>query len=118
MIMKPIILTLLLTASCGPSFADGMLPDDVEKFLWKREGCDHFRGELPEPGQKARMREIQREIRRLCTGTDRELAKLKAKYAVEPKVMARLNEFDPVIEAPRQSPSTDRSGRSVPSAGK
>lgn len=99
--MKQIVLVLVLALSYGPSFADGKLPDDVEEFISKREGCDHFRGEVPEPNQRVRMREIEREIRRLCTGTDRELAKLKKKYATEPQIMETLNEFDPAIESPR-----------------
>lgn len=97
--MKQIVLSLLLAMSFGPSFADGMLPEDVEKFMSKREGCDHFRGEIPEPNQTARMREIEREIRRLCSGTDKQLAKLKKKYATEPQIMATLNEFEPAIES-------------------
>lgn len=44
------------------------------------------------------MREVNREIRRLCKGTDKELAKLKRKYAAEPQVMERLNEFEHRIE--------------------
>lgn len=96
--MKQILL-LLLAISSGPSYADGILPDDVEKFVSRREGCDHFRGEIPEPNEKARMREVEREIRRLCTGTDKQLARLKKKYAAEAQIMATLNEFDPVIES-------------------
>ena len=97
--MKQIVLLLLLASSFGTSYADGMLPEDVENFVSKREGCDHFRGEIPEPNQKARMREIEREIRRLCTGTDIQLAKLKKKYAGEPQIMATLNAFDAGIES-------------------
>lgn len=96
--MKQIVLSLWLAISFA-SYADGMLPADVEKFVSKREGCDHFRGEIPEPNQRARMREIEREIRRLCTGTDKQLAKLKKKYATEPQIMATLNEFEPAIES-------------------
>lgn len=97
--MKQIMLVLVLALSYGSSFADGKLPDDVEEFMSKREGCDHFRGEVPEPNQRARMREIEREIRRLCTGTDIELAKLKKKYATEPQIIETLNEFEPTIES-------------------
>lgn len=97
--MKPIVLFLLFATSCGSSYADGMMPEDVEKFVSKREGCDHFRGEIPEPGERARMREVEREIRRLCVGTDEQLARLKKKYALESRIMATLNQFDPVIES-------------------
>lgn len=96
--MKQILLLLLLAISIGPAYAEGTLPEEVEKFLARREGCDHFRGEIPEPNQKARMREIEREIRRLCAGTDKQLGKLKKKYASDRKIMKMLNEFDPAIE--------------------
>lgn len=44
------------------------------------------------------MGEVELEIRRHCTGTDKQLARLKKKYATAPQIMATLNEFDPVIE--------------------
>lgn len=96
--MKNLLILLLLAISTGASNADGIQPEDVEKFVSKREGCDHFRGEIPEPKDRARMREVQREIRRLCTGTDKQLGKLKKKYATDPRVMATLNEFEAEIE--------------------
>ena len=96
--MKNILLLLFLAASTVISYADGVLPADVENYVSKRQGCDHMRGEIPEPHQKARMREVEREIRRLCTGTDKQLKKLKRKYAGDPRIMATLNEFEPEIE--------------------
>ncbi|MGZ8315805.1 MAG: hypothetical protein ACXW3B_11565 [Telluria sp.] len=95
------ILLLILTLVVGlPALASAEgLPKDVEKFVWKREGCDHMRGEIPEPHQKARMRELNREIKKLCKGTDQQLAKFKKKYAANPLVIERLGEFDPQIEA-------------------
>lgn len=97
--MKPKLILSTLAILTGPLYADGMIPDEVEKFISRREGCDHFRGEIPEPDQRARMREVEREIRRLCTGTDKQLARLKKKYASKPQIMAMLNEFEPVIES-------------------
>jgi len=44
------------------------------------------------------MKEIERQIRKLCTGTDKRLAKLKRKYAKDPAVMKRLNAFEDNIE--------------------
>ena len=96
--MKSIVLILLLATSFGPSHGDGMMPGDVEKFVSRREACDHFRGEIPGPTERARMGEVELEIRRHCTGTDKQLARLKKKYATAPQIMATLNEFDPVIE--------------------
>ncbi|MDT1898499.1 hypothetical protein FPK53_21545, partial [Acinetobacter baumannii] len=51
--------------------ADKELPTDVAKYVEQREGCDHFRGEVPDPPDAGRMREVEREIRKLCTGTDK-----------------------------------------------
>lgn len=64
---------------------NAMLPKDVEAFVSRREGCAHFRGEIPEPNQRARLREVKREMRRLCTGMDKQLVRLKKKYAPTPK---------------------------------
>ena len=78
--------------------AESKLPFDVAKYVEQREGCDHFRGEIPDPPDKQRMREIEREIRKLCTGTDKKLVQLKRKYAKNQSVMKRLNEFEEKIE--------------------
>ncbi len=78
--------------------AEAKLPSDVVRYVEQREGCDHFRGEIPDPPDKQRMREIEREIRKLCTGTDKKLAQLKRKYAKNQAVMKRLNEFEEKIE--------------------
>jgi uncharacterized protein YheU (UPF0270 family) len=92
------ILTVSLTL-----FAREALPNDVEKFIAQREGCDHMRGEIPDPTEKQRMKEVNREIRKLCKGTDQRLAQLKKKYAADQAVIHRLDEFEPVIEAPQNS---------------
>ena len=78
--------------------AEGKLPTDVAKYVEQCEGCDHFRGEVPDPPDAQRMREIEREIHKLWTGTDKKLSKLKRKYAKDQVVMARLNEFEENIE--------------------
>jgi hypothetical protein len=96
---KKLLLGAVLALLSLPVIAQEGLPKDVEKFIVKREGCDHFRGEIPEPREKRRMREVNREIRRLCGGTDRALAQLKRKYAMDEVVMQRLSEFDAQIEA-------------------
>lgn len=85
----------------GPAIAaEARLPSDVAKFVDQRDGCDHFRGEFPDPPDEKRMREIEREIRKLCTGTDKKLQQLKRKYAKNQAVLKRLNEFEENIEAP------------------
>jgi hypothetical protein len=64
-----------------------------------------MRGEIPDPGEKQRMREVNREIQKLCKGTDKALAQLKRKYAKNPSVMRRLGEFEPGIEEAAPSSS-------------
>ena len=81
-----------------PLVADGKPPADIERFVSRREGCDHMRGEIPEPNQEARARQVQREIQRLCAGTDTQLKKLKKKYGANSQIMTTLNEFEPEIE--------------------
>jgi len=81
------------------------LPADVAKYVQQREGCDHFRGEVPDPPDAQRMKAIEREIRKHCTGTDKKLSKLKRKYTKDQTVMERLNEFEENIEI---SESTSR----------
>ena len=80
--------------------AEPRLPSDVAKYVEQREGCDHFRGEFPDPPDKQRMKQIERELRKLCTGTDKKLAQLKRKYARNPVVLNRLSEFEEKIEPP------------------
>lgn len=88
------LMTLLLSSS-----ANDLLPRDVQRFIDRREGCDHMRGEIPEPNARKRMREISREIEKLCKGTDKELAQLKKRYRENSSVLERLNEFESDIEA-------------------
>lgn len=83
--------------------AQDPLPRDVARYVEQREGCDHFRGEIPDPPDEQRMRDIEREIRKLCTGTDRKLDQLKRKYARNQAVLKLLNEFEEHIEAPPKS---------------
>lgn len=88
-----------------PLMAGEVLPKDVEKFVARRESCDHFRGEIPEPGEERRMREVNREIRKWCKGTDQSLARLKKKYAANKAIMHQLEDFEPNIEATQASSS-------------
>ena len=91
--MRTSLLCLSLLMLVSPVLADAPLPGDVQRFIDRREGCDHMRGEIPEHGEKQRIREMSREIEKLCKGTDEELAQLKRKFALNPSVMRRLDEF-------------------------
>ena len=63
------------------SFATGIpdYPFDVEEFIDRREICDHFRGEEPYDADRAKF--LTEQILEACTGTDRELQKLKQSQA-------------------------------------
>jgi len=101
MMKRAVFLTLCFGVSSATAAAP-QLPADVAKFVDQREGCDHFRGEMPDPSERQRMKEVERELRKLCTGTDKKLADLKRKYARNRTVLDRLNEFEERIEPPPQ----------------
>ncbi|MDK6080517.1 hypothetical protein QPM04_26270, partial [Massilia varians] len=66
-----LVLAILYLGLGSAIAAEVRLPADVAKYVEQREGCDHFRGEIPNPPDEQRMKEVEREIRKLCTGTDR-----------------------------------------------
>jgi hypothetical protein len=75
------VLVLVCLLSPVSLLARERLPGEVRQFIERRESCDHFRGEVPDPSSKPRMKDVNREIRRLCIGTDKKLARLKQKYS-------------------------------------
>lgn len=92
---------LFLLAATFPlqALATERLPADVRAFITGREGCDHMRAEIPDPSDTQRMKEVTREIEKLCIGTDRRLAALKQKYASNRAVLRRLARFETSIES-------------------
>lgn len=58
-----------------------------------------MRGEVSDPSDKQRMKELNRDINKLCKETDLRLAGLKRKYSANPAVMRGLNQFEVQIEA-------------------
>ena len=97
--MKTFVLVpVLLLFSLPPIFAAEKLPNDVRHFIAQRDACDHFRGELPEPEEVERMREVTSQAERRCRGTDRRLRSLKKKYDSDANVKKRLNVYDEQIE--------------------
>lgn len=89
-----------LIAVAGPSFADAArFPHDVDEFLANRVACDHFRGEVIDPPDADLKKERNENIATYCTGTDRQLVRLKKKYVRRRDVMKELNALEPKIEA-------------------
>ena len=80
-------LCLTLFALSLPALAEPF-PRDVQKFVDRRQDCDHIR----------RVQEVPREIGKSCAGTDKELAQLKRKYAANSTIMQILNQFETAIE--------------------
>ncbi len=72
------------------------LPRDVRAFVARHEACEHFLGE--EPYDAARARELARNVKSLCTGSDAKLARLKRKYAGHAAIMDVLLRLDPDLE--------------------
>lgn len=96
-------LLLLLCANCAapldaqaPQRAAQTLPHDVKTFIDRRNSCDHFRNE--EPYDAARGAEIARQLTRLCTGTDADLARLKRLHARHPAVQKALSGYELKVE--------------------
>ena len=87
------MISVLVLAGCA-----GMpgMTNDVDAFMQRREMCDHFRGE--DAYNQARAKEIDAGVKEYCTGTDKELEGLKAKYAKDPKVMDELGGYEDPIE--------------------
>ncbi len=87
--MKLLALLLGLVSVVG-------LPADVAKFKERRDLCDHFRGE--DPYDEERRKFLEDNLRRYCTGTDRELASLRAKYNDNEAVLTVLSGYEVNIE--------------------
>ncbi|MBB3310454.1 hypothetical protein FHT78_002197 [Rhizobium sp. BK196] len=101
-IAKGLLLLAFSSSCCGPSLAaDGKadvskLPEDVRAFMERRNGCDHYRGE--DSSDAERRTQIDRELQRLCIGTDAELARLKRVYAGNKAVQHTLDDYEVDIE--------------------
>ena len=77
-------------------------PHEVRAFTQKRETCDHFRGEpWPEGGEAwdiERRKELTAAMREHCTGTDRELERLRGKYRENSEIAKALAGYETDIE--------------------
>ncbi len=71
---------------------------DLASFLERRADCDHWRGEVPDPPDPDRMREVEQQTALTCKGTDADLAALKKRYRDDPVVAKQLAEFEDRVE--------------------
>ena len=94
----------LLLGGCAaapiPAAAPAPVPvPDLAAFLERRGICDHLRGEFPDPPDPDRVRELEQLLDQYCTGTDAQLAALKARYRGDATVTRQLEAFEPRIES-------------------
>lgn len=79
-----------------PRLAHPLAAPDVDRFIVRRDQCDHFRGE--EPYDKARGAFLSRKMAQTCSRTDAELAALRRKYRDDPATLTRLAGYEDTIE--------------------
>ena len=97
--LKTILLIILLSM---PVFVNASgqenisLPKDVASFIEKRDLCDHFRVEPPYDEERRIF--LHKNMVELCTGSDQELADLKAKYEDNTAVLKKLSIYEEDIE--------------------
>lgn len=95
---RAVLLFMLMAPSVDgaePTATTG-LPADVAMFKKHRDLCDHFRGE--EPYDAERRTFLEESLKKYCTGTDQELASLRAKYKNNLVVLKVLSEYEDAIE--------------------
>ena len=93
--MKRLLAICGLFLTCSAT-AQTRFPAEVERFIDRRDKCDHFRGE--EPYDEERGEFLHRRMVEFCNGTDKQLAELKQKYQGNKAVTERLNRYEPFIE--------------------
>jgi hypothetical protein len=76
--------------------ASAEFPSDVANFKERRDICDHFRGE--EPYNEERRKFLEENLKKYCTGSDKELASLKTKYRNNEAVLKALAGYEERIE--------------------
>ena len=74
------------------------IPDEVTQFIKRRNSCDHFRGEMP--GDRSdRAKEVHKELKHYCTGSDHELFRLRMKYSSDTSALQLLSAYEDCIES-------------------
>ena len=76
---------------------------DVDRFIQRRDIFDHLAGEIPDPPNPERLKEVIDGINKYCTGTDDQLAALKMRYANNPAIMDKLNQYESSIERKKRA---------------
>lgn len=82
--------------SIGAASVPAALPTDVAVFVDRRDGCDHFRGEEPYDAERGAF--LAERMKRLCSGSDAALARLRRIHADDKAAIAALARFEDRIE--------------------
>lgn len=72
------------------------LPDEVSQFMERRNLCEHFLGE--EPYDEERRKFLMKNLKKYCTGTDKELSSVRNKYKNNEAVLNALAGYEDNIE--------------------
>ncbi len=98
-----VMLSACASAQMGTAWTDNFnqprdpqIAEEARSFIIKRQGCDHFRGEPAYDGK--RLEFLTQQIKELCTGSDAELRRLRAKFSDQPDTIEALLEFEDCIE--------------------
>lgn len=81
-----------------PAIAQPGVPEDVTRFIERRDACEHFRGEAPYDAERRQF--LEQQTLKFCAGTDKELAQLRSKYRGNHTVTTKLDEYEAEIEGP------------------
>jgi hypothetical protein len=75
----------------GVTFAEELLPTEVESFIKNADACDHFAAEFDGGLSTKRQREIERQVVKYCRPAQRQLRQLSKKYRDNPKISKILH---------------------------
>lgn len=84
--------TVMAATTQNASNAQSVLPDEVGKFVERRDGCEHFVGEEGYDAERAAF--LTKNIVELCTGSKKQLIALRQQYKANPMVSAALQKYD------------------------
>jgi hypothetical protein len=95
-----VIFILVSQAACAQGLVQTPFPDDVNKFIARRDLCDHFRGEIPDPttASSDELKDMVNKTNLYCKGTDKQLMSLKDKYSSNQAVAKKLSTYESSIE--------------------
>jgi hypothetical protein len=83
--------TVMAATTQNTTNAQPALPDDVAKFVERRDRCEHFVGEEGYDAERAAF--LTKNIVELCTGSKTQLVGLRQKYKANPLVTTALQKY-------------------------